>query len=74
MNSQTSKIKGIVVVIGGILTFILLLAIVFSAYQLINRKDLKVENFNDCVKATGVVLESYPEQCIYNGKTYVNVL
>ena len=29
-----------------------------------------VTNFDECVKETGIVLESYPRQCSYNGKTY----
>src|SRR5690606_36684980 len=31
-----------------------------------------VSNFEECIKAGGDRLESYPEQCSYNGKTYVN--
>jgi len=30
----------------------------------------EVTNFDECVEKTGTVLESFPEQCVYNGVTY----
>lgn len=32
----------------------------------------EVTNFEQCRDASGTVMESYPEQCLYDGKTYVN--
>lgn len=31
----------------------------------------QVTNFEECVAATGQVMESYPRQCVYNGQTFV---
>ncbi len=32
----------------------------------------KIDNFQACKQAKGEVMESYPEQCSINGKTFVN--
>ncbi len=34
--------------------------------------EMTVTNFDECVAAGGPVMESYPEQCRYDGKTFVN--
>jgi len=31
----------------------------------------QISNFEDCTKAAGIVMETFPEQCVINGKTYV---
>ena len=31
-----------------------------------------VTNFTECKAASGRVMETYPEQCSFNGKTYTN--
>ncbi len=31
-----------------------------------------INNYDDCVKAGGAIAESYPTQCILNGKSFVN--
>lgn len=31
-----------------------------------------VTNFAECKAANGKILETYPEQCLFNGKTYIN--
>lgn len=36
------------------------------------RPDRKVTNFEECIQAGGARLESYPEQCLYDGTTYMN--
>ncbi len=33
-----------------------------------------VNDFGSCVAKTGIVLESYPRQCIYNSQTFVEVI
>lgn len=33
---------------------------------------LAVTDFDSCVEETGVILESFPEQCVYEGETYTN--
>jgi len=38
---------------------------------LLYKNDPVVNNYEDCVKVTGVILESYPPQCIYQGKTFI---
>jgi len=30
----------------------------------------EVSNFEECAQASGIIMETYPEQCSYNGKTY----
>lgn len=40
-----------------------------SGVQLTSEKS--VTTFKDCVAATGIVLESYPRQCRYDGLTYI---
>lgn len=35
-------------------------------------KPVAVNNFEQCRAATGEVMESYPEQCYYKDRTYVN--
>ncbi len=32
--------------------------------------EITVTNFEECARVTGVVMESYPRQCRYNGQTY----
>jgi hypothetical protein len=31
-----------------------------------------VHDFNSCIAAGNPVLESYPEQCVYQGQSYIN--
>lgn len=40
-------------------------------YGLINR-DPVVTDFQSCVDAGNPRLESYPEQCVYQGQSYIN--
>lgn len=37
-----------------------------------DQKTTSINSFEDCVAAGNPVMESYPEQCSVNGKTYVN--
>jgi hypothetical protein len=38
------------------------------------RSSIGITNFNECVKAGNPVMESYPRQCIANGKTFTEEL
>jgi len=38
-----------------------------------NQEKVEVVDFDTCVNVTGIVLESYPEKCIYEGVTYTKV-
>ncbi len=31
-----------------------------------------IKNYQDCVDAGNPILESYPKQCIHNGRSYLN--
>lgn len=35
------------------------------------REEVVVQNFEECVEETGVVMESFPRQCAYNGEAFV---
>lgn len=50
----------------------IVIVIVASVVALSLRPDKEVSNFDQCIDAGGSRMESYPEQCLYDGKTYVN--
>ncbi len=45
--------------------------VVLAVWQYVNRS---VGSFQACKDAGGRLLEIYPEQCLYNGKTFTNPL
>lgn len=51
---------------------VVVLVIAASFVMLMMRPEKEVNNFEECVDAGGARMESYPEQCLYEGKTYVN--
>jgi hypothetical protein len=56
-----------------VFTAVILLAIALLgilAGIIISKKD--ATNFKDCANAGGTVMESYPERCTINGKTFTN--
>lgn len=54
-----------------IITGVLLFAAIFIF--LVSGSDEKVDNYNQCIKAKDAkILEIYPEQCVFNGKTFTN--
>lgn len=63
------KIIGILFLLSlvGIAIFILLT-------QKKDTKPVNVTNFEECAKVSGQILESYPEQCIYNGQNFTRQL
>ena len=60
----------------GIGVIILILAIVLSWYLFIRDTDVRTSNspsdFRSCVEAGNPIMESYPEQCSAEGKTFSN--
>ena len=48
------------------------LAVVVLAGVILWKPGKAVGNFQQCKDAGGTILESYPEQCVYDGKSYVN--
>lgn len=62
-----------VAVKGAIITLsVISLLIVATIVYAMMRPPKQVNNFEECIEAGGTRMESYPEQCSYNGKTYTN--
>lgn len=58
---------------GAIITLAVLAVGVTAATLYAAQNPIKrVRNFDECIAAGGARLESYPEQCMYNKKSYVN--
>lgn len=53
------------------LTVVLLAIAAFISYRVLS-DDPNVTDFDSCVAAGSPVMESYPEQCAYQGQTFVN--
>lgn len=58
-------------------TFIIVLLVLlagagFFAWYSGQTKEAAITNFEQCAAAGNPIMESYPEQCSANGKTYVN--
>jgi len=52
--------------------FLLLIVIALGFLFLIKNKEAKVSNFEECVRESGIVMESYPRQCkSFDGKIYI---
>lgn len=56
------------------ITLLVIVLITLAGWKIISmRIDANnIQSFDDCVKAGNPVLESFPEQCISNGRTFVN--
>lgn len=48
-------------------------ALAIAVVMLLQRPTVVVSNFDQCVKAGGAILETYPEQCLINGTTFASV-
>jgi hypothetical protein len=55
-----------------ILIILLLLLIIVSLIFVFNNKE--ITNFEECIAAGNPAMESYPRQCMANGKTFVEVI
>ncbi|MFA6252038.1 MAG: GerMN domain-containing protein [Candidatus Paceibacterota bacterium] len=52
--------------------FLLLIVIALGFFIFIKNKEVKVNNFEECVRESGIVMESYPRQCkSFDGKIYI---
>jgi hypothetical protein len=62
-----------------ILTFVLILALVFVVFLIFDSikegdeysDNKQINNFEECVEAEGILMESYPMQCRVNDKTFI---
>ncbi|HEY0964938.1 MAG TPA: hypothetical protein VGE13_00480 [Candidatus Saccharimonadales bacterium] len=63
-QTKTTTWIGVVAIICAI---VLALAMVF-----LRKSDKAVTDFQTCKNAGGAIMESYPEQCNINGKTFTN--
>lgn len=55
----------------GILLVVLAALVGWLAHRNFYRP-VEVSDFESCVKVTGTILETYPEQCVYNGQSFIN--
>lgn len=69
MNSEhdTVSVKWAMVTLG-----VVAVAIIASGVIAAMRPPKDVNGFDECVEAGGARMESYPEQCLHNGRTFVN--
>ncbi len=55
----------------ALIIVVTVIVIVFS-FMLLRKSTATVRSFEECRKVGGALLESYPEQCLFDGKTYTN--
>lgn len=58
--------------VTGIVIAAMVGAVVLVTVMVLRRPAATVNNFEQCRLAGGALMESYPEQCHINGKTFVN--
>ena len=68
MTTQQTSLKGPMITTGVLALLIVIIMVVLF----IDPWRKPVTNFATCQAAGGTILESYPEQCLYDGKTYTN--
>lgn len=67
--------KNKLIAIISIIILLLGLGVTFFVVNKDDEEDKKtVTNYQECVDATGTILESYPEQCVYENATYTRKL
>lgn len=61
---------------GAIFIIVFLVVLGTAGYYLYHeaQKDTSIDSFAECVAAGNPVMESYPEQCNADGKTFVNTI
>ena len=68
MNTSNSiSVKGAVLTLSAVA-----IVVVGLVAFLMTRPPKEVSNFEECINAGGTRMESYPERCAYDGKTYTN--
>ena len=55
-----------------IAAFVCIVTVIAVAVVVREKSDKDVNNFQTCKDAGGAILESYPEQCMLNGKSFTN--
>lgn len=65
---KASLVQMITLITGSV---ILLIAIIATLAYLVRSLGNEPDNFQSCKDAGGLILESYPEKCSINGKTFV---
>jgi hypothetical protein len=55
----------------GLLCVTLLFVLGWLVYRQLTKPD-RITDFKTCVDGGNPVLESYPEQCTYNGQSFIN--
>lgn len=58
-------------VLLGILFVVLMAVIIFIAYRQLTGPP-NITDYKSCIAAGQPVLDSYPEQCVYQGQSYIN--
>lgn len=54
-----------------IIIFLSLVIIIFLAFFFLNKKGNNIRSFEDCVSGGYLVMESYPRQCIFDDKVFI---
>ena len=60
------------VLLWTIATLVCVVAVIVVVVLMQEKSDKDVNNFQTCKDAGGAILESYPEQCMLNGKSFTN--
>lgn len=71
MSAKSPKEQGSVVWVLSVVCLLAAVTIGVLLYVQPSAK-VKVDSFKSCKHAGGRIAESYPEQCLYKGKSYVN--
>lgn len=68
------KKKMLVYLLTAVLVSFLALLIVLVIVTQVKKSSVVVTNFEECAATGAPILESFPEQCMYGGKTYTREL
>lgn len=63
--------KVILVIVSSFVLTALIIIGVIAFFVPLKSEVTYVTDFESCVKATGIVMESYPRQCVFQGETFV---
>ena len=66
-TAESISVKGATITLSAVA-----IIIVASVILITMQPPKKVADFEECIHAGGARMESYPEQCSYNGQTYSN--
>lgn len=71
-QSKASAHQVVVTILSVVIVLLLILSITMWFSRPRSATVVTVTNFDQCKDAGGALLESYPEQCLINGTTFVN--